>query len=142
MKQVIRRLEDRYTATVLLVLALLALLVVIFTAGCASVNQTTVTLTSVVDSAMKNWAQASVAGQTSPALDAQVKAAHEQYRAVCGAIVPVYETALANGQAPDAAAVLRTLRAAVDPLLNLLVPLLPAPGQTQLNAQLRKVNAP
>ena len=111
-------------------------------AGCITVNKATVSLTSVVDVAMKDWAQASAAGRTTPALDAKVIAAHNEYRRVCGAIVPIYETAIAKGENPDAAAVLTTLRAAVDPLLDLLLPVLPAHEQTAITAKLRKVNAP
>lgn len=110
--------------------------------ACMTVNKATVTLTSVVDVAMKDWAQASVAGRTTPELDAKVITAHNQYRDVCGAIVPIYEAAIANGENPDATAVLTTLRAAVDPLMDLLMPVLLPAEQATVNAQLRKVNAP
>lgn len=110
--------------------------------GCMTVNKATVTLTSVVDAGMKDWAQASVEGRTTPELDSKVMAAHEDYRRVCGAIVPIYEAAIARGENPDAAAVLATLRAAVDPLMDLILTVLPPAQQATLNTQLERVNAP
>lgn len=110
--------------------------------GCLTVNKATVTLTSVVDAGMKDWAQASAAGRSTPELDAKVIAAHNRYRQTCGALVPIYEAAAASGQAPDATSVLTTLRASVDPLMDLILPLL-LPGEAaNLKTQLGKVNAP
>lgn len=110
--------------------------------ACMALNKATVTLTSVVDAGMKDWAQASATGRTTPELDAKVVKAHNEYRKVCGAIVPIYETAIANGETPDAAAVLGTLRAAIDPLMDLILPVLLPAERAAVTTQLRKVNAP
>lgn len=121
---------------------LMVVIVALSFSGCVNGPRAVVTVTSVVDSAMRDWAAASKAGQTTPALDAKVIAAHDHYRAVCASALTILEAAKANGEQPDTAATLRTLRAAVDPLFDLITPLLSRDEASQLNSQLAKANAP
>ncbi len=110
--------------------------------GCMTVNKAVVSVTSVVDVAMQDWAKASVAGKTTKELDAKVMAAHLEYRNVCGRLVPVYEAAIAAGNTPKAADVLSSLRNAVDPLMDLILPLVDTPEATKLTKNLEKASKP
>lgn len=121
------------------------LLLLVFTLGligCATLNKAVVTVTSVVDVAMTDWAKASVAGKTTPELDAKVKAAHLEYRRVCGELVPIYEASIAAGDSPKAADVLKSLRAAVDPLMDLILPLVTTTEAQTLTKNLNKASKP
>lgn len=115
----------------LLVLSAVAFLL----AGCASLYQSTVTLTSVVDSAMKNWAALSVRGQTSPAIDARVKAAHDIYRNACGVMAQSLQTYKQTGDQSQYIAALQAVKAAASGIIDLIVPLL-----TESQAQTLKSN--
>lgn len=109
--------------------------------GCMTPAQGIVTMTSVVDSAMKDWAAASVAGETTPDLDAKVMRAHDRYRVVCDSALTVLQAAKDNGQKPDTASALRTVRAAVDPLFDLLTPLFTPAQADALNRRLNQATA-
>lgn len=130
------------TSIPLMGLGAIGLAAVLSLTACATTSRAIVTVTSVVDVAMQDWAKASVAGQTTPELDAQVTAAHDHYRAVCGSLAQILEAAQANGDQPTAAATLKTLRAAVDPLLDLIGPLISPAEAGRLNTQLANATAP
>jgi hypothetical protein len=51
--------------------------------ACANLYKSTVAITSVVDGAMKSWAELSVGGFTTPDFDAEVKRAHAKYQVYC-----------------------------------------------------------
>lgn len=123
-------------------LGALGLAAVLSLTACATTSRAIVTVTSVVDVAMKDWAQASAAGQTTPDLDARVTAAHDHYRAVCGGLAQILEAAQANGDQATAVNALQTLRAAVDPLLELIGPLVSPAEAQRLNTQLNTATAP
>lgn len=123
-------------------LGAIGLAAVLSLSACATTSRAIVTVTSVVDVAMQDWAKASVAGQTTPDIDAKVIAAHDHYRAVCGRLAQILEAAQANGDQPAAAATLQTLRAAVDPLLELIGPLVSPAEAQRLNTQLNTATAP
>lgn len=118
------------------------LFVLMLAVGCSTLNKAVVTVTSVVDVAMTDWAKASVAGKTTPELDAKVKAAHAEYRRVCGQLVPIYESAIAAGDTPKAADVLKSLRSAVDPLMDLILPLVTTTEAQTLTKNLNQASKP
>lgn len=103
----------------------LPLLLVMFMAvGCAGLFQGVVTVTTVVDSAMKSWATLSVDGMTTAQLDAQVKAAHLKYRqaaAVCQDALVAYKT---SGNQQDYIKALEAAKVAATGVLDIITPLL------------------
>jgi hypothetical protein len=119
-------------------LLLIPLLLVL---ACSSIYTGVVTITSVVDAAMKNWAQLSVAGKTSPAVDAAVTKAHDQYRKAAG----VAQTALlaykAGGNQADYLNALAAVRTTADGLVDLIVPLLTPSQGANLKIKLTKASA-
>lgn len=120
---------------------LIALCALIFTIGCAGTHKAVVTVTSVVDTAMQEWADASVSGRTTPKLDAEVKAAHALYREQAARALVLYQAAVKAGDAQGRMEALRTLKDAAELLLDELFPVLPAES---LNAKdrLEKAVAP
>lgn len=111
-------------------------IVTLLLVGCASFSKTVVTVTAVVDSAMKEWAALSVNGKTTPSVDAKVVQAHNTYRASCAivqtALIKYKET---GDQAPYLQA-FAAARAAADGLLELITPLLLPEKATDLKTKL------
>jgi len=111
-----------------------SLALVLLLVGCTSLYQSVLTITSVVDQAMKNWAALSVAGKTSPAVDAKVKAAHEVYRQAAGVTQQALVAYKASGDQTQYVAALNAAKAAAQGVIDLIVPLLePAVGTQLLN---------
>jgi hypothetical protein len=115
-----------------------AALAVAFLVGCSTLYDTTVTITQVVDAGMKDWSQMSAAGKTTPAIDAAVVKAHDQYRAACA----VAQTALINykasGNNADYVSAIVAVRASVDSLFDLITPLLTPAKASTLQSNLKK----
>ncbi len=114
--------------------------VVALLSACSTLYTSTVTITQVVDSAMKDWAQMSVAGKTSTAIDTAVVKAHDQYRAACG----VAQTALVayknSGDSTEYVKAIVAVRAAADGLFAIITPLMPQSKATTLRTQLAKAS--
>ncbi len=109
--------------------------------GCASLYTGVVTITSVVDAAMKDWAALSVAGKTNPAIDKAVTQAHDKYRqsaAVAQTALMTYKT---TGNQSDYLNALAAVRAAADGLINLVVPLVTPNEASTLSNNLKKASA-
>ena len=117
---------------------LAAVMAVAFLIGCSSLWTGTVTITSVVDSAMKNWAEMSAAGKSSQAIDAAVIKAHDQYRAACSITQVALVTYKQTGNQAEYVKALTALRASAGGIIDLIAPLL-SPGETStLRTQLGK----
>lgn len=97
-------------------------------AACTSVYTGVVTITSVVDSAMKAWADLSVRGLTTAAVDTRVIAAHNQYRASCGVAQSALIAYKASGDPAQYNVAIAAARDAASQLLAIITPLL-TPGQ-------------
>lgn len=111
-----------------------AILVIGLLVGCASLYSGIITITSVVDSAMKQWAALSVAGKTSPAIDAKVTTAHDNYRKAAAATQAALIAYKASGDQSAYVAALNASRAAAQGLIDLIVPLvLPRDAATLQN---------
>lgn len=111
-------------------------LVAALVVGCASLYTSTVTITSVVDAGMKDWASASAAGKTTPAIDAAVTKAHDKYRASCATAQKALEAYKATGDQSQYVAALTAVRAAASGIFELITPII-APAEAQsLNAKL------
>ncbi len=110
--------------------------------GCQTVFGATVTVTEIVDAAMKDWAQLSKAGKTNPDLDAKVIAAHTHYREAARVAAISLKAYKESGNETQYVATLNALKAAVGPIIDLITPLL-APTQTAaLKTKLTKASQP
>lgn len=119
-----------------------ALLALVCLIGCQTLYTATISITSVVDSAMKTWASMSVAGKTTPTLDARVIAAHDTYRASCGVAQRALITYKAGGDQQAYIVALQATKIAADGLFEILYPLFTAPRAQELKTQLAKANVP
>lgn len=113
---------------------LLSILLILIVVGCSSLYTGVVTITSVVDSAMKEWASLSVAGKTNPGIDNQVIAAHNKYREAAGLAQTALMAYKAGGNQADYQNALAAVRVAASGLLDFITPLLtPSKAQTLHN---------
>jgi hypothetical protein len=106
-------------------LVFLLVIPAVMLAGCASAPKAVVTVTSVVDAAMEEWARAYVTGRTTPKLDAQVRAAHELYREEARRALVIYQAAVDSSNAASRLEALTIAKTAADMLLDELFPVLP-----------------
>lgn len=90
--------------------------------GCNTIPKAVVTVDSVVDGAMKEWAMAQRDGRTTPAFDAEVMSLHRQFNKAKLDAAVIWETYLRTGNTSDAASALRILKNAAVPLIDRLVP--------------------
>lgn len=109
---------------------ILSILALLFLVGCTTLFTSVVTITTVVDTTMKAWADLSVHGKTSPAIDAKVKAAHDKYRASCSIAQNALFAYKASGDPTQYNAAVLAVKTAAQELLNLITPLL-----TQMKAE-------
>jgi hypothetical protein len=109
-------------------------LAILMIVGCASLYQSVITITSVVDSAMKDWASLSAAGKTSAAIDAKVTIAHNTYRSAAGTAQAALVAYKSSGDQTQYVAALNAAKVAAQGLIDLIVPLLdPSTGNTLSN---------
>lgn len=113
-------------------------LFILLLAGCSGLFQTTITITSVVDAAMKDWASLSVAGKTSPAIDAKVKSVHDQYRTQCAVVQSALLAYKANGDTAPYIQALSAARVIAANLIDLVVPLVSQTEGVTLKSNLGK----
>lgn len=111
-------------------------------AGCQTTYKGAVTLTQVVDSAMKGWAELSVAGKTTPSLDAAVFKAHAKYQQSCAVARKALEAYKAGGDQAQYVLMLEAARASAGDLFAMILPLFAKSEQLKLETQLRTVGAP
>lgn len=108
--------------------------------GCTTVYSGVVSLTGVVDTAMKAWAELSVKGATSPAIDARVVAAHNQYRQYAASAEAALQAYKENGDPGSYTAALAAAKSAANSLIDIIVPLLLPQKAASLKADLAKAN--
>ena len=118
------------------------ILAAVILAGCQSVFTSTIAVTQVVDSAMKQWAHASNTHQTTAALDAQVIVAHDKYRAAAVLAQVSLKAYKASGNQNDFAAALSIAQAGAGPLIDLIASILTPPNSAQLKTSLAKAGKP
>lgn len=119
----------------------LATIACVLLTACASLYTSTVTITEVVDSAMKNWAELSVAGKTSPAIDSTVMKAHNTYREACAFAQGTLIEYKATGNSTDYARALTAVRNAASGLISLISPLITPNKAADLRSSLAKAGA-
>lgn len=119
---------------------LLLIPVLLCLVACTTLFTSVVTITSVVDDAMKEWAALSVAGKTTPTIDAKVKAAHDSYRQVCATVEAGLATYKQNGDQGPYIAALTSAKIVAGQLIDLIVPLVTANQANTLRNNLVKAN--
>jgi hypothetical protein len=112
------------------------LLLLLLAVSCASIFSGVVTITTVVDTAMKSWADLSVKGLTTEAVDTKVKQVHEKYRASCAVAQTALVAYKASGDPTSYNAAVAAAKQAANQLVDLIVPLLSASNGTDLKTKL------
>jgi uncharacterized lipoprotein NlpE involved in copper resistance len=120
----------------------LTLLVVLVLIGCKSTYSTIITVTQVVDSGMKQWSRLANTGQTTPAFNAKVVTAHDNYRK---AAAVAQLSLIAYKNTSNATNLVQALSAAKDgalPLVDLIVSVVSAEKGDQLRVDLAHAQKP
>ena len=121
---------------------LLTLAVMIVLIGCKSTYSTIITVTQVVDSGMKQWASLANTGVTTPAFNAKVVTAHENYRQ---AAAVAQLSLIAYKNTANATNLVQALTVAKDgalPLVDLIVSVVSAEKGDQLRVDLAHAKKP
>lgn len=116
-------------------------LAILLLTACSSLYKTTVTITSVVDSAMRDWAQLSAQGKTTPQIDAAVIRAHDAYREACGVAQKALVTYKTTGTNNEYIAALNAVQAAASGIIDMLTPLLAPSKAATLKTNLQKASS-
>lgn len=127
----------KYKTSVPVLFAALLLL-----AGCQSLFTGIVTFRDVRDAALKDWAEASHAGQTTPAIDAKVIAADAKVQQAAKVLQDALIAYKANGDAGTYEAALMAMRGAIGDLVDLVVPLVTPAKATSLKTLQAKASKP
>jgi len=109
--------------------------------ACRSIFQGVVTLTSVVDSASKDYARLYNAGLVTPKMATNASIAHLEYRKSAGVARRVFE-AVKAGQTADTHTALEAARTAANNFIDVIFPILPPERGTELRAKVGKAVAP
>jgi hypothetical protein len=110
--------------------------------GCAGLYQSTITITSVVDTTMRSWADLSTSGKTSPQIDAKVKHYHDLYRDACMVAQASLIEFKRTGNQDAYTQGLYAARVAAQNVLNVITPLLNHVKAKELNVRLSEATAP
>ena len=110
--------------------------------GCTTLYTSVVTVTQVVDSAMKSWAQASNARQTTPELNVQVIKLHDNYRMAAAAAQLSLKAYKNTKNAQDLVTALQTAKEGALPLVDLIVTIINQAKGSELKTQLTKATSP
>jgi hypothetical protein len=110
--------------------------------GCTTMFQGIVTVTEVVDSAMKNWAHLSNTGQTSKEFDQKVMAVHDRYRQAAAVAQLSLNTYKVTANQADFTAALTAARDGAGPLIDLIASILNPVDSVALKTKLMKAQTP
>lgn len=108
--------------------------------GCQTLFTGIVTVTSVVDSAMKNWAQLSNTHQTTPEFDAKVIAAHDKYRKAAATAEILLKSYKVGGQQNDLASALQVAKDGATPLIDLIASIMQPTEAATVKTRLLKAS--
>ena len=118
-------------------MAICALLV-----GCTTFYNSVIAVTDVVDSAMKQWAQASKARTTSPEFNAEVIKLHDNYRLAAAGAQASLKLYKETGDATNLVAALEIAKNGASPLIDWIIQVLAPTTGTELKTQLAKATKP
>lgn len=116
--------------------------VVALLCGCATLFTGVITITSVVDAAMTDWAELSARHQTTPEFDAKVIAAHDKYRAAAAIAQAALISYKLGGPDADYLKALQVLRDATTPLIDLISSIVAPKEGVKLKTSLLKATQP
>lgn len=120
-------------------LAYTCLLAAVFLTACATLYNSMVTTTAIVDESMRSWAALSVDGNTTPEIDAKVIAAHKKYQ--LSAVVARDSLIAYKNAGTDQVVYQKAFeasRVAMIALLDIILPLLQPAQQAELQAKIGK----
>ena len=117
---------------------LITLAVTMLLVGCTTVYTGIVTITSVVDTGMKAWADVSAHGLSTTAVDAKVIAVHNQYRASCAVAQKALQAYKDTGDQTAYQQAYAVVRATAADLIALITPLIDQTKAAQLHTNLAK----
>jgi hypothetical protein len=110
--------------------------------GCTTFYNSVIAVTDVVDSAMKQWAQANKARQTTPEFNATVIRLHDNYREAAGAAAQSLRLYKETKNAANLVAALETAKQGATPLVDFIVQVLAPSKGTELKTQLASATKP
>lgn len=105
-------------------IALFTVFVLLITVGCNTLYTSAVTLTEAEDAVMKQWATLHNDHMTTADIDLKVMNAHENFNKARIAAAIALRAYKAGGDKSNYIKALEAARAAIDPLFNILQPLL------------------
>ncbi len=112
--------------------------VIVLLTGCASLFSGIVTLTSVVDSAMKNYAHVYNSGAVSATVDAKVTEAHNKYRQASAVAQQALVAYKSSGDQSEYLKAFAVVKEAAAGLVDMIVPLLTKSQGSTLKSNLAK----
>lgn len=115
---------------------------ILLLAGCATIFSGVITVTKVVDSAMRNWAQLSASHQTTPELDNKVIAAHDKYRQAAGVSELILQSYKAGNSTNTVEAALQVAKDGATPLIDLIASIMQPTQAASIKTQLQKASKP
>lgn len=122
--------------------ALFTVFVLLITVGCNTIYSSAVTLTEVEDAVMRQWARLHNDRLTTADIDMKVNAAHENFnkaRITAAIALRAYQ---AGGDKANYIKALEAARAAINPLFEILQPLLTAESTKKLKSQALNATKP
>jgi len=109
--------------------------------SCATFNQTVITLTSVVDSAAKSYANAFNRGLVPPDVASQVAVAHLEYRRTMAVVHDAF-VAVKEGREDNTKGAFIAAREAANRFIDVVALILTKDQTAELKAQLQKASKP
>lgn len=113
------------------ILAIAALLL----CSCSTLFRSVVTTTEVVSDAITAWADLSVAGKTTPPLDARVRLAHGEYQKACAVARDALKAYRDTGDKTKYEQALAAVSVAMNGVLDIVLPLLTPDQSVTLKAK-------
>ena len=110
--------------------------------GCTTFYASVIAVTDVVDSAMKQWAQANKARQTTPEFNAEVVKLYDKYRLAASAAQSSLILYKETKDATNLVAALETAKAGASPLIDFIIQVLAPTKGTELKTQLSNATQP
>ena len=117
---------------------IIPILMLVCAIGCATVYSSIVTVTQVVDTTMKAWADLSKGGHTSAAIDAKVVLAHDKYREACAVAQASLIEYKRTGDSTTYVQALAVAKVAAQGILDIVAPLLNPVDAVQIQSNLEK----
>lgn len=122
--------------------ALFAVFVMLITVGCNTIYSSAVTLTEVEDAVMRQWARLHNDRLTTADIDIRVNAAHENFNKLRLTAAIALRAYQAGGDKANYIKALEAARAAIDPLFEILQPLLTPDTTKTLKSQALNASKP